>query len=94
VRLLAAEQLGVSPEEVRVLLVAHHALEGFAFAEQGPTGETPPYWIRVEYGGRDVTEEVRAGELLLSPYPISPGPAGHFLTAGLCGPRRCPPVSI
>jgi hypothetical protein len=82
VRLLTAERLGVPLEAVRVLLVAHHALEGPAYAEKGPSGETPPFWVRVECDGQDVTERVGAKELVLSPYPISPGPAIHFLTAG------------
>jgi hypothetical protein len=37
VRLLAAERLGAPLESVRVLLVAHHALEPLAFREAGPS---------------------------------------------------------
>ncbi len=80
VRLLAAERLGAPLDAVRVLLVAHHALEPAAFGE--PMDEIPPYFLRVEYGGQDVTEAIRADELLLAPYPLTPGPAIHFLTAG------------
>ena len=80
VRLLAAVRLGTPLAAVRVLLVAHHALEPYAFGEA--SGETPPYFLRVEHGGRDVTAEVGAGELLLAPYPITAGQASHFLTAG------------
>ena len=80
VRLLAAERLGTPLEAVRVLLVAHHALEPAAFGE--PMNEIPPYFLRVEHGGQDVTEAVGADELLLAPYPVTPGPATHFLTAG------------
>jgi len=80
VRLLAAERLGVSPRAVRVLLVAHHALEPFVFGEPGR--EAPPYWLRVEADGEDVTARVGAGSLLFSRYPLPPGPAWHFLTAG------------
>jgi len=80
VRLLAAQSLGVSIEEVRVLLVAHHALEPAVFGE--PAKEIPPYFLRIEYDGNDVTEAVRGDELLFTPFPLPPGPAIHFLTAG------------
>lgn len=80
VRLLAAGRLGVSPDAVRVWLVAHHALEPAAFGQ--PMAEIPPYFLRLECGGQDVTAAVRADELLLSPYPLPSGPATHFLTAG------------
>lgn len=86
VRLLAAERLAVSPDAVRVLLVAHHALWSAVFGA-GDRSETfaqrgiPPYFLRVEYGGQDVTEAIHAHELLLSPYPLPSGPATHFLTA-------------
>ncbi len=80
VRLLAAERLRAPLNAVRVLLVAHHALEPVVFGE--PTGEVPPYFLRVEYGGQDVTENIHADELLLAPYPLPPGPVTHFLTAG------------
>ncbi|MBN1484337.1 MAG: hypothetical protein JXA37_06405 [Chloroflexia bacterium] len=84
VRWLAARQLGVPLASVRVLLVAHHALERYALAPpgRGPAGEVPPYFLRVEYDGEDVTEALLADELLLSPYPVSGGPPSHFLTAG------------
>jgi len=80
VRLLAAQRLDAPLEAVRVLLVAHHALLSAVFGE--PTGAIPPYFLRVEYGGQDVTEAIRADELLLAPYPLPSGPATHFLTAG------------
>jgi hypothetical protein len=80
VRLLAAERLGVPLDGVRVLLVAHHALEPAAFGE--PVDEIPPYFLRVEHRGQDVTKTIRADELLLAPYPLPSGPATHFLTAG------------
>jgi NAD(P)-dependent dehydrogenase (short-subunit alcohol dehydrogenase family) len=80
VRLLAAERLETVPEAVRVLLVAHHALEPAAFGE--PMDEIPPHFIRIEHGGQDVTESIGGEELLLSPHPVTPGPATHFLTAG------------
>jgi len=80
VRLLAAERLEAPLDAVRVLLVAHHALESVVFGK--PTGEIPPYFLRVEYGGQHVTEAICADELLLAPYPLPSGPVTHFLTAG------------
>lgn len=84
VRLLAAERLHTPLAAVRVLLVAHHALEAAAFgaADGEANGAVPPYFLRIEHGGQDVTEAVGADELLLAPYPLTPGPATHFLTAG------------
>ena len=78
-RYLAAERLGVSPRAIRVLLVAHHALEPFVFGQRD--GDAPPYWVRIECDGRDVTARVEAHYLLLEAYPLPPGPAWHFLTA-------------
>lgn len=79
IQLLAAARLGVPLAAVRVLLVAHHALEDVAF---GAAGEMPPYFLRVECGGEDVTAAVGADALLRAPYPLPPGQAVHFLTAG------------
>lgn len=80
VRLLAAERLHEPLEEVRVLLVAHHALESAVYGE--PTDEVPPYYLRIEHRGVDVTKAVGGDELLFAPYAIPPGTAIHFLTAG------------
>lgn len=80
VRLLAAERLRAPLESVRVTLVAHHALESRVFG--APSGEMPPYFLRVQHNGRDVTEEVEADALLRAPYPVTSGPSTHFLTAG------------
>ena len=79
VRYLAGERLGVPPAEIRVTLVAHHALEPYVF---GKNGEHPPYFLRVEHDGRDVTEEIDADSLLFAPYELPPGAAIHFLTGG------------
>jgi hypothetical protein len=80
VRVLVAERLEVPANEVDVLLVAHHALEPFVYEEK--SGEVPPFFLRVEHDGRDVTDEVGADDLLLTPYPIPPGHPIHFLTGG------------
>ncbi len=80
VRLLAARRLGAPIESVRVFLVAHHALQRATL--WGGTGEVPPYFLRVERDGEDVTEMVRPGELLLGRLPVASGRVIHFLTAG------------
>lgn len=80
VRFLAAAVLGVPVRATRVLLVAHHALEPFVFGS--PDGPPPPYWMRVEADGEDVTGRVDSKALLFQAYPLPPGPAWHFLTAG------------
>jgi hypothetical protein len=88
VRLLAAHRLGCDPDAVAVQLVAHHALWrealGHARRRDGDAGgrALPPFHVRVEHAGTDVTEAVRARELLLEPFPVPAGPATHFLTAG------------
>ena len=78
----AAARLGLPQHELEVTLVAHHALEAFAFAAARPTSPVPPYFVRITHDGRDVTVDTGAHELLLSPHPITPGPPAHFLTAG------------
>lgn len=80
VRLLAAHKLKASRKAVRVLMVGHHALQAAAFG--APDGEIPPYFLRVELNGKDVTEEIEAHQLLRAPYPVTSGTPTHFLTAG------------
>jgi hypothetical protein len=79
IRFLAGKKIGVQPQELRVTLVAHHALEKWVFGEG--EGSPPPYYLKVEHEGRDVTLECGAGELLLSPYPMIDGPEWHYLSA-------------
>ena len=81
VALLAAERLDVAPASVRVWLVAHHAVEPFAFGGVA-AGEPPPYFLKIEHDGRDVTTEVGGGEILFRPLAMPSGPVTHFLTAG------------
>jgi len=80
VRLLAAGRLGAPLDAVRVLMVAHHAL-GPAVV-RSKVDRMPPYFLRIEHGGQDVTEAIGADELLVAPYRRTAGPASHFLTAG------------
>jgi len=80
VRLLAAERQGVSPGQIRVELVAHHALEAAAFG--GLIDPVPPYFLRVYFGREDISTSIHASALLLANYPLPPGPASSFLTAG------------
>ena len=80
VQWLAAERLGTPMSAVRVLMVAHHSL-GPAVV-RSKTDPLPPYFLRIEHGGEDVTEEVGGNELLVAPYRRTAGRASHFLTAG------------
>jgi hypothetical protein len=80
VRWLAAERLGREIQDIRVHLVAHHALEPLAF--EGGTGPLPPYYLRLYLGDRDVTEAAGGEQLLRTPYAITGGAATNFLTAG------------
>ncbi len=82
VRELAAARLAVPAREIDVRMVAHHALQSAVFAESRVRGEIPPYYLRVGHEGRDVTEEVGADDLLLSPCPLPGGPAWSWFTAG------------
>jgi hypothetical protein len=80
VRLLAARRLRAPLSEVGVQLVAHHALQVHVFGSAA--AQKPPFYLRVEHLGRDVTRETAANELLFSPSPLPGGPAWAFLTAG------------
>jgi hypothetical protein len=79
IQLLAGNKLGVTPVQIRVHLVAHHALQAWVFGSR--RDPHPPFYLRVEHEGKDVTEEVEAQTLLLSSYPIPQDHAWHFLTA-------------
>ncbi len=84
VRQLAGDRLHVSPRAIRVLLVAHHALEPFVFGSGATAADArvPPFWMRIESNGEDVTDTVGGARLLFERYPLPAGPAWHFLTAG------------
>jgi hypothetical protein len=82
VGLLAANRLDVGVDRLRIFLVAHHALESPVFGGSTDPDDVPPYFLRVELDGRDVTEEVEADRLLLDPCPLPDGPAWSWLTAG------------
>ena len=82
VRWLVSQRLSVPIGDVKVLLVAHHALQRFTLNRTAvESASTPPFYLRVEVEGDDVTEEVHARELLFSALPIPPGPVSHLLTA-------------
>jgi hypothetical protein len=78
---LAAARLGAEPAAVKVTLVAHHALERFAYDGAAAGAETPPYFLRIMLGGVDVTERAGGAELLLEPHAMPSGPVTHFLSA-------------
>jgi hypothetical protein len=80
VRWVAAKRLGESAHEIKVYLVAHHALEPLAF--EGDRGPLPPHCLRIYLDDRNVTEEAGGEQLLRAPYCLPAGPATNFLTAG------------
>jgi hypothetical protein len=84
VRIVAAERLRQPIESVRVTLVAHHALVSAAF--EGGEGPLAPHFLRVACSGVDATATAGGEQLLRWPYPLPPGPAINFLTAG-CAAR-------
>lgn len=80
VRHLAAEKWQVSMEKIQVMLVGHHALQAHILSES--KGERPPYFLKIDCEGLDITKKIQGDELLFSSYPLPPGTAIHFLTAG------------
>ncbi|UCD75776.1 MAG: saccharopine dehydrogenase NADP-binding domain-containing protein [Phycisphaerales bacterium] len=80
IRHLAAHRLEVGAHDVRIQLVAHHALMSPAY--RNPGAELPPYFLRIFHEGRDVTAEVEAEKLVVAPYPLPGGQSSHFLSAG------------
>jgi hypothetical protein len=93
VELLAAARLNTSVGHVRVWLVGHHALVHAAFGGGGHPRGAPPFFVRVEHNGRDVSEVVHARDLVLEAFSMSGQAAIHSLTgattipvlAALCG---------
>jgi len=78
IRHLTANKLNTGISNVQVWLVAHHALQPYVFGEI--QGEPPPFYLRIELDGADVTGHV--GNVLFASFPLSSGPVTHFLTAG------------
>ncbi len=65
VRWLAARRLRSAVEDIQVWLVAHHSLEPCVYGK--PARDIPPYFLRVERKGRDVTAEIDGAKLLFAP---------------------------
>jgi len=79
VQRLAALHLGVPVLDVKVQMVAHHALMPSVMGLAGE--DSPPYYLYVEHDGKDVTQEVGAHKLLFKQMPIVVGPETNFVTA-------------
>ncbi len=84
VQILAARRLRVPPESVRVTLVAHHALEPYAFKDR--MGNGPPFFLRISAGNHDVRDGLNLYELLFGAYSLPSGPVRNLLTAA-CSAR-------
>jgi len=86
VRIAAARSLGVSTNRVDADLVAHHAIQKFTLGRRSPASKSdhrlPPFYLRVYLDGEDATDRIDPAVVLFSAFPITPGPASHFLTAG------------
>lgn len=84
VRWLSARRLQVPADEIEVTLVAHHALQKAVFRspEEAAPQAVPPFFLRIDHRGQEVTDDVDGDELLLEPAPLPGGPAWAFLTAG------------
>lgn len=83
VQQLAAEALQAPTGDVQVSLVAHHALERYVFRERSPelNEELPPFLLKIQCRGREITDELDCRSLLFSRFTVPTGPATHFLTA-------------
>ena len=84
----AAAALDCQPEHVRISLVAHHALVSYAFRSVAPQpGEAiPPFLLRVEHQGKDMSGQLDLRDLMLGPEPLTGGRATHLLTASVTIP--------
>lgn len=79
-RYLVSEKLKTSLDSISVQLVAHHALQAYSFGRKN--GKAPPFYLKIEHKGEDITDSINAHEILLMPYQLSPGRPIHFLTGG------------
>jgi hypothetical protein len=86
IRIAASERLRVPIDQIEVELVAHHALQKYCLNRHSMNSESreklPPFHLGVTVDHHDVTSQIDAAEILFSAFPISSGPASHFLTAG------------
>jgi hypothetical protein len=79
---LLADRLSVPPDEVRVWLAAHHAIQKYVYRQAKVEGEPPPFLVSVEVGGREPSPEVDVRSLLLTAYALPQGLDFQFLTVG------------
>jgi hypothetical protein len=79
-KLLGSEKIGVRTKDLKVTMVGHHALEKWVFG--GRSDQPPPFYLKVEFEGRDVTEQMKAKELLFGSYPLPKGSIWQHLSAG------------
>ncbi|MCK4867948.1 MAG: hypothetical protein KAT39_07850, partial [Alphaproteobacteria bacterium] len=69
IRFIVAKDTGCDPATVNVHLVAQHALEYFVYRETGtPAAKGPPFMLRAELDGRDVSDI--AARAIFEPMPI------------------------
>lgn len=69
IRFAVAGETGCDPAAVEIHLVAQHALEYFVYREsETPPAEAPPFMLRAELDGRDVSDI--AARAIFDPMPI------------------------
>lgn len=79
---LLAERLSVAPEEVRVWLAAHHAMERYVYASSVADDDPPPYLLKIQVEGKELDTDIDIRSMLLGLYPLPDGLDFHFLTVG------------
>lgn len=91
IRFAVAGETGCDPSAVSVRLVAQHALEYFVYREaETPPGEAPPFMLRAELDGRDVSDV--AMRAILDPFPIPYELDFNLLTAS-CALKLLPALA-
>jgi len=70
VKKAVSEKLGIPMRNVSVFMLGHH-YHDVRVEEFGTTGGAP-YFLQILVGGRDVTKEVNAEQMLLTPIPTPP----------------------
>lgn len=85
---VAAGRLGCAHNQIEISLVAHHALVHYAYSihPQPVDKPIPPFHLKINKDGRDVTEQLDASATMFTPITIAQGRATHLLTASVTLP--------
>ena len=80
VRWSAAQRLDADINTIEAQMVAHHALEAAVLGEG--KADRPPFFLRLEHQGVEITDSRLVEEILFSPSPLPEGPETAFFTTG------------